>query len=99
MAQDNDPPEKGIASVPTACRILTGIDEELFVYAFVEWIGSIVSTRGIHIAIDGKALRAATNKVRDFRTPMILNAVDVATGIVLAQIPMEKKDCEDYGHT
>jgi len=88
------PLKNGIASVPTACRILAGIDEELFVYAFVEWIGSIVSTRGIHIAIDGKALRAATNKVRDFRTPMILNAVDVATGIVLAQIPMEKKDCE-----
>ena len=88
------PLENGIASVSTTCRILAGIDEELFVLAFIEWIGSIVSTRGIHIAIDGKALRASMNKVRDFRAPMILNAIDVATGLVLAQIPMEKKDCE-----
>ena len=88
------PLKNGIASVSTTCRILAGIDEELFILAFIEWIGSIVSTRGIHIAIDGKALRASMNKVRDFRAPMILNAIDVATGLVLAQIPMEKKDCE-----
>lgn len=88
------PLKNGIVSAPTVCRILAGINEELFVIAFVEWIGSILNTRGIHIAIDGKALRAAMNKVRDFRTPMILNALDTATGLVLAQIPMEKKDCE-----
>lgn len=88
------PLKNGIASASTVSRILAGVDEELIVYVFVEWIGGIVSSKGIHIAIDGKALRAATNKVRDFRTPMILSAVDVATGIVLAQIPMEKKDCE-----
>ena len=88
------PLKNGIASVSTTCRILAGIDEELFAFTFIEWIGSIVSTRGIHIAVDGKALRASMNKVKDFRTPMILNAIDVATGLVLAQIPMEKKDCE-----
>ena len=88
------PLENGIASVPTICRILAGIDEELFALTFMEWIGEIVSTKGIHIAIDGKALRAGMNKVKDFRAPMILNAIDVATGIVLSQIAMEKKDCE-----
>jgi len=86
--------KNGIASPPTACRLLSGIDEELFAYMFMEWIGTIVSTRGKHLAIDGKALRAAMNKVRDFRTPMVLNAIDAVTGIVLAQIPMERKDCE-----
>lgn len=88
------PLENGIASVPTACRILSGIDEELFALIFMEWIGSIVSTKGIHLAIDGKALRAAMNKVRDHRAPMVLNAIDAVTGLVLAQVPMEKKDCE-----
>ena len=88
------PLKHGIASAPTACRLLSGIDEELFAYTFMEWIGTIVSTRGIHLAIDGKALRAAMNKVRDFRTPMVLNAIDAVTGIVLAQIPMDRKDCE-----
>ena len=86
--------ENGIASVSTASRILSGIDEELFALTFIEWIGTIVNTRGTHLAIDGKALRAAMNKVRDFRTPMVLNAIDAVKGIVLAQIPMERKECE-----
>lgn len=92
--RESMPLKNGIASVPTACRILSGIDEELFALAFMEWIGEIASTRGIHLAIDGKALLAAMNKVRNFRAPMVLNAIDAATGIVLAQMPMEKKDCE-----
>lgn len=92
--QEFMPLENGIASVSTACRILSGIDEELFALVFMEWIGAIVSTKGIHLAIDGKALRAAMNKVRDYRAPMVLNAIDAVTGLVLAQVPMEKKDCE-----
>lgn len=92
--RESIPLENGVASVSTASRILSGVDEELFELIFVEWIGTIVDTRGIHLAIDGKALRAAMNKVRDFRVPMVLNAVDAANGIVLAQIAMEKKDNE-----
>lgn len=88
------PLKNGIASPSTACRILWGTDEELFAMAFMEWIGEIVSTRGIHLAIDGKALRAAMEKVRNFRTPMILNAIDAATGLVLAQLPLRDKDSE-----
>ncbi len=86
--------KNGIASPSTACRILSGIDIELFGLGFMEWIGEIVSTKGIHIAIDGKALRAAMEKVKDFRAPMVLNAIDAATGLVIAQIPIRNKDCE-----
>lgn len=86
--------KKGIASPATACRILWGIDEELFALAFMEWIGEIVSTKGIHISIDGKALRAAMEKVKDFKAPMILNAIDAVTGLVIAQMPIQNKDCE-----
>ena len=92
--RESMPLKNGVASAPTACRLLSGIDEELFAFAFMEWIGTIVSTRGIHLAIDGKALRAAMSKVAGSRTPMVLNAIDAATGIVLAQLPMEKKGCE-----
>ena len=92
--RESIPLKNGIASVPTACRILSGIDEELFALTFIEWTSTIVNTRGTHLAIDGKAMRAAMNKVRDFRAPMVLNAIDVVKGIVLAQIPMEKKECE-----
>lgn len=88
------PLKNGIASPPTACRILSGIDEELFALEFMEWIGEIVRTKGIHLAVDGKALRAAMEKVKDFRAPMILNAVDAVTGLVVAQMPIRDKDCE-----
>ena len=36
--------KKGIASPATACRILWGIDEELFALAFMEWIGAVSYT-------------------------------------------------------
>lgn len=83
--------KNGIASPSTACRILSGIDEELFALEFMEWIGEIVSTKGIHLSIDGKALRGAMKKVKDFRAPMILNAIDAVTGLVVAQIPIKNK--------
>lgn len=88
------PLKNGIASPSTACRILSGIDEELFALEFMEWIGEIVDTKGIHLAVDGKALRAAMEKVKDFRAPMVLNAIDAVTGLVLAQIPIWNKECE-----
>lgn len=67
---------------------------ELFAFAFMEWIGEILNTRGIHLAIDGKALRAATKKVRAFKPPMIMNVIDIVTGLVLAQLPIQDKDNE-----
>ncbi|MDE7252183.1 MAG: ISAs1 family transposase [Acetatifactor sp.] len=88
------PLKNGIASPPTACRILSGIDEELFAMEFMEWVGEIACTKGIHLAVDGKALRAAMEKVKDFRAPMVLNAIDAVTGLVIAQVPIQNKDCE-----
>ena len=84
----------GIASESTMSRLLRDIDEELLSLTFVSWIGEILSTRGIHIAIDGKGLRAAANKLRDGRTPYILNALDVATKLVVAQIAIREKTNE-----
>lgn len=63
------PLENGIASPPTACRLLAGIDEWMFLYAFMEWVGEIIPTRGRHIAIDGKALRGSAEKVKGKKPP------------------------------
>lgn len=49
---------------------------------------------GLHIAIDGKELRAALSKVKGGRVPMLMNAIEVASGLVLAQLPIDNKDCE-----
>ena len=88
------PLRNGIASPATACRILSGTDEELFRLAFMEWIGEIVSTKDAHLAIDGKALRAAASKVTGGKVPMILNVVETGTGLVAAQLPIAEKACE-----
>lgn len=43
--------------------------------ALINRIGEVFNTRGIHIAIDGKGLRAAARKVKGEKTPYILNAI------------------------
>ena len=86
--------ENGIASVPTMSRLLSNMDYFFFLYAFMEWVGEMLKSRGLHIAIDGKALRGAFSKVKEGRVPILLNALDVASGLVLAQLPIENKDCE-----
>ncbi len=58
---------------------------ELFALEFMEWIGEIVNTKGIHLAVDGKALRATMEKVKDFRATMVLNVIDAVTGVVVVQ--------------
>ncbi len=84
----------GIASPSTVSRLLSGIDEQMFLYIFMEWIGEIVPTKKRHIAVDGKALRGSGEKVKGTRASMLLNAVDVETGLVLSQIPILEKTNE-----
>ncbi len=86
--------KNGIPSLPTFSRIASGIDEELLTLAFTDWIGNILSTKGIHIVIDGKALRAATEKIKDKKAPYILNAMDAATNLVIAQTAIPEKTNE-----
>lgn len=84
----------GVPSVSTMSRVLAAVGEELVTLAVMNWIGEISNTRGIHIAIDGKGLRAAAHKVRDEKTPYILNAIDAATGLVIGQLVIQEKENE-----
>ena len=86
--------KNGVPSVSTVSRLMSSIDEELFLYAFMEWIGEILDSRGLHLIIDGKALRGATSKVRGERTPMIMNVIDAQTKLVLCQYPIDCKENE-----
>lgn len=84
----------GIASPSTISRMLSGIDEELALYAFMEWIGEIVDSKNTHLAIDGKALRGAAEKAKGGTTPMLLNVVETVRGLILAQLPVDSKTNE-----
>lgn len=44
---------------------MNGIDAEMFALVFMEWVARLLKERGIHIIIDGKALRGATEKYRE----------------------------------
>ena len=84
----------GVPSLSTISRVLASVDEDMVSYAFMNWIGEITNTRGTHIAIDGKGLRAATNKMGEAKTPYILNAIDVATRLVIGQLAISEKTNE-----
>lgn len=86
--------KNGIASLSTVSRLLAGIDEELFLFVFIQWIGEIVQTKGVHLAVDGKAAKGAAAKVKGERAPMLLNVVEAATGLVLAHLPIPDKESE-----
>ena len=86
--------KNGNASPATVSRILGNIDEETFCLAFIEWMTGMLNTKGINIAIDGKALRGSTEKIRNRKTPYILNVIDTATALVIAQLPIAEKENE-----
>lgn len=89
--------KNGIASISTVSRMLNRIDKEMFLSALLEWVHEIVKPDGNHIAIDGKMLRASADKAKGERSIVLLNAIDTATGLVLAQLPIKDKGCEITG--
>ena len=74
--------------------MLNGIDVYMFMYTFMEWTAEILYEHGIHIIIDGKALRGSAEKIKNGNAPYILNAIDAATQMVIAQIPIDEKTNE-----
>ncbi len=87
----------GPASVSTVSRLLSGIDEEIFTLTFTDWAFQIINSDGRHLIIDGKGLRGAARKVRSEKVPYMLNVIDCATQMVVAQMPIEEKENEISG--
>jgi len=68
--------KNGIASLSTVSRLLTRMDEELFLFNFIEWICGIVSSKGAHLAVDGKALRGAADGAQRRRSQQLGDVAD-----------------------
>lgn len=75
-------------------RILSGIDEQLLAIIIMAWMSQITSTRNAIIAIDGKGLRAGTEKIKGRKTPYVLNAINAGTGLVIGHLPIPEKKNE-----
>lgn len=86
--------EHGIASEATMSRMLGGIDEEMFALELMAWAGELLNRQGMHVIIDGKALRGGTEKVKDGAVPYVLNAIDATTQLVLGQYAIREKTNE-----
>jgi len=89
--------ENGIPSHDTFSAAFSIINPAEFVECFIQWIVDLTHTEGKHVAIDGKAIRAACEKVYCKKVPMLINALVVETGICIGQLKVDTKTNEIKG--
>jgi predicted transposase YbfD/YdcC len=87
----------GIPSHDTFSAAFSIINPAEFLECFIQWIVDLTCPEGKHIAIDGKAIRAACEKVYRKKVPMLINALMVDTGICIGQLRVEAKTNEIRG--
>jgi predicted transposase YbfD/YdcC len=87
----------GIPSHDRFSATFSIINPIVFFECFVQWIVDMTRANGKHIAIDGKAIRAACEKVYRKKVPMLINALMVETGICIGQLKVEAKTNEIKG--
>jgi len=87
----------GIPSHDTFSAAFSVIDPAEFFECFAQWIVDLAQPEGKHVAIDGKAVRAACEKVYCRKVPMLINALMVDTGICIGQLKVEAKTNEIKG--
>lgn len=87
----------GIPSHDVFSAVFRMIDREQFMCMFINWIYSIAGIKGRHISIDGKALRAACDKVRAGKVPYVVNAFLTDCRIVIGQKMVDTKTNEIRG--
>ena len=87
----------GIPSHDVFSAVFRMIDKEHFMRVFIDWMYSIARIKGKHVAIDGKAVRAACEKAHSGSVPYILNVFLADEGIVMGQMMIDKKSNEITG--
>jgi len=89
--------ENGIPSHDTFSAAFSVINPAEFLECFIQWIVGMSHSNKKHIAIDGKAVRAACEKVYRKKVPMLINAFMVENGICIGQLRVEAKTNEIKG--
>jgi len=87
----------GIPSHDTFSAVFSIINPYEFLECFIGWIGRIINSRGMHVALDGKAVRAACDKVHKGNVPYLVNAYVVEAGLCIGQIRIDEKTNEIKG--
>jgi predicted transposase YbfD/YdcC len=89
--------ENGVPSHDTFSAVFGVIDPAAFLESFIMWISGIAGAKGKHVAIDGKAVRAACDKVHKGRVPYLVNAFIVDMGLCIGQLRIDEKTNEIKG--
>lgn len=83
----------GVPSHDTFNRVFSAIDPKQFLDCFVDWVGGLCTALpGQVVAIDGKALRRASNAGNPL--PYIVSAWACENGLTLAQVKVDDKSNE-----
>lgn len=86
---------EGVPSHDVFSNVFRIIDVEKFMALFVDWTKSLVIAKaGKQIAIDGKAIRAATKKANNGTIPYVLSAFLCGCGISIGQKEVGEKTNE-----
>lgn len=92
--------EKGVPSADTLLRVFCIINPEKFMEIFSKWVRDIVKQKAAKIEgmevipIDGKAVRAATEKIKGGNIPYVVSAFMSDLGISIGQVKVEEKSNE-----
>jgi predicted transposase YbfD/YdcC len=87
--------DNGIPSHDTFSRVFSRIDPNDFRDCFIRWISVLMEDVTGHIAIDGKACRAASPRGAEHgNTTYIMNATHTGTGLSLFQVKVGEKTNE-----
>lgn len=84
----------GTPSHDTLSNVFAIIDYKKFLKIFIEWIKEIVENNGIHLSIDGKAVKSARDKINGGNTPYIVSAFLSDIGISVGQVKVDDKSNE-----
>ena len=87
----------GIPSHDTFSLVFRIINPDTFMNLFIKWTKQVVLKKSLnnsHIAIDGKAIKSATDKVNNGNIPYIVSAFLTEAGISIGQVKVDDKSNE-----
>lgn len=84
----------GTPSHDTLSNVFSLIDTKTFLSIFIDWIKEIIENNGVHLSIDGKAVKSARDKINGANTPYIVSAFLSDIGISVGQLKVDDKSNE-----
>ena len=86
--------KNGIPSHDTFSRVFASLNPNELLDIFITWIKDIVKEKGLHVAIDGKAIKSARDKINNGNIPYILSGFLCDIGLSIGQIKVDDKSNE-----